>query len=139
MSWSTTGGVGAQAVAKAFYEGRKLKRGNCRTDGSTYWLFDHAIARRIPDDQLAAAVIDKIQNGGNRARLEFSMAGYVNNTTIAHLDALGVRVSRKSYKPYVNGCRINPSAWYTPEELAALKPEPRKPRFVNLTAELFEA
>lgn len=42
----------ATAVAKAFYAGRSRKGGNCRTDGTTYFLYDNAIARRIDDKDL---------------------------------------------------------------------------------------
>ncbi len=141
MYASTSPGPGAQAVAKAFYEGYKLKRGNCETDGATYWLFGHAIARRIPDHLLPDAVERTLAGGTWPCRLlEYSWAGWPTNTATAHLKALGVRAHR-SGGPCFNGVPVDPCRWYSPEEIAVLKPpvkaKAKATKFVNLTADLF--
>ena len=142
MGWGqrSGSGPGAQAVAAAFYAGKTLKRGNCQTDGTTYKLFGNTIARRIDDRDILAAVSATLEgrNWGCR-KLEYSWAGWVTSTTAAHLDALGVRAHR-SGGPRLNGMPCEGNRWYSPEEIAALKPPPVKvkaPRFVNTTLPLF--
>lgn len=150
MAWGGNhGGKGAREVAAAFYAGRKLTRGNCRTDGKTYWLFDHPIARRVPPEDVAEVVADQLVNGDAPRLLEFSWAGYPTQTTEAHLEALGVPSvwkgsdsKREPRKPEICGKPVDPNRWYTLEEAAALpayEPPPRRPhtRFVNLTKPLF--
>jgi hypothetical protein len=141
MGWSTSSGPGSQAVAAAFYVGKKLKRGNCETDGSNYFLFGNCIARRIRDEDIPMVVADVLS--GKRApsrKLEYRWA-YVSNTTQAHLDALGIRAHRANGKPHINGVPVNPARWYTPDEIAALKAPVKVPRAVerrcNATLEMF--
>ena len=148
MTWGGNhGGKGAREVAAAFYAGRKLTRGNCRTDGRTYWLFDNAIARRVPPEDVAAVVADKLGNGEAPRLLEFSWAGFPTQTTEAHLEALGVpgvwkgtSNKREPRKPEICGRPVDSSRWYTLEEAAALPVyvKPSRPRrFVNVTRPLF--
>lgn len=150
MAWGGVhGGKGAREVAAAFYAGRRLTRGNCKTDGRTYWLFDNAIARRVPPEDVAAVVADKLVNGEAPRLLEFSWAGFPTQTTEAHLEALGVpgvwrgsESKREPRKPEICNRPVNPKQWYTLEEAAALpayeKPQRcSRPRFVNATMPLF--
>lgn len=151
MAWGGNhGGKGAREVAAAFYEGRTLKRGNARTDGRTYWLFDHPIARRVPPEDLVEVVTRKLTTGEGPRLLEFSWAGWATATTQAHLDALGVPLAwkgsesqREPRKPELCGKPVDASAWYTLEQ-AATRPayvrpprKSRKPQSVNLTQPMF--
>lgn len=149
MAWGGNhGGKGAREVAAAFYKGRRLTRGNCRTDGRTYWLFDKAIARRVPPEDVPMAVAEALTGEHTARLLEFSWAGHATKTTEAHLDALGVRAWKGSESrrhprpPEINGKPVDSRTWYTLEELADMpvyvEPPRRKlTRFVNLTAPLF--
>lgn len=42
----------------------------------------------------------------------FTLAGWVSNTTISRLRALGVDVYRKDYKPMYEGREIDSAEWY---------------------------
>ena len=42
----------------------------------------------------------------------FSLAGWVSNTTMSRLRALGVDVYRKDYKPMHDGMEIDSAEWY---------------------------
>lgn len=142
-SWGTSAGNGAKAVAEAFYAGKTRKRGNCETDGRTYRLFGKAIAKRIPEDEISDAVAAKLDGRSVGRPLEFSFAGYRTRTTQRHLDALGIRASIYGGVTRMNGKKVDSYGWYTLEEIEALPDDPpkpvRKPRFVNLTMELFPA
>jgi hypothetical protein len=150
MGWNSRGSGApgtAQTVAKAFYEGRACKRGNCETDGTAYRLFGNVIARRNPNWSIDKAVAAKLLDEPFAARLEFTWCGYVTDTTARHLNALGCAAQRsRNYddKPATMfGREVHPGLWYTPEELRERPewtPAPKKqraPRFVNMTAPLF--
>lgn len=151
MAWGgyQGGGKGAREVAAAFYAGRRLRRGNARTDGRTYWLFDNAIARRVPEDDILETVTRQLTHGDAPRLLEFSWAGWCTPTTESHLDALGVPMAwkgsentREPRQPEICGKPVDPHGWYTLEEAAALpayeQPTKRKQtRFVNMTLPLF--
>lgn len=147
MAWGWSGGKGASEVVEAFFAGKKRKRGNCETDGETYWLFGHAIAQRCPNTMTPAEHVFKIlMNEKIRPEFEFSFAGWPTVTTCAHLDALGLRASRANNTPRINGYVVDPSAWYTKATLAlqpmetdeeAARRVRREKRFVNMTGELF--
>lgn len=149
MGWGGNhGGKGAREVAAAFYAGRRLTRGNAKTDGRTYWLFDKAIARRESTDDIPALVAKKLVSGRALRVLEFTWAGWPTPTTEAHLTALGVpgvwkgsESQRRPRKPELCGKPVDPSTWYTYGELDSLPqyvPPPRRKitRFVNLTMPL---
>lgn len=149
MAWGNSGGKGAREVAAAFYEGRKLRRGNACTDGRTYWLFDHPIARRVPPDDIPEIVAQALEGKDTQRLLEFSWAGWATPTTEAHLEALGLRAwkgsenQREPRKPELNCKPVEVSCWYTLEELAAMPvyvAVPKKPRAapsINHTLPLF--
>lgn len=142
MAWgSSSSGPGSRAVAAAFYAGKKLKRGNCETDGRRYLLFGNVIARRITDDDVPLAVAQTLEGRDWGCRkLEFCWAGWASNTTCAHFDALGLRAGRWGGVARFNDIPVDHNRWYTPTEIAALKPPPVKakaPRIVNLTLPLF--
>ena len=119
----------ARTVAKAFYEGRACKRGNCHTDGQYYWLENTIIARRIKAEDVLPRLTAALLHGRPARMLEFSYNGWPTKMTARHLSALGADA-------YVYGiknpdCRLggNPCGsfdWYTPEEIAELKPAPVK-------------
>ena len=153
MSWGfgyacNSGGKGAREVAEAFYAGKKRTRGNAHTDGRTYFLFDHPIARRTPVEEIPEMVAEKLLGNNPPRLLEFSWAGYATSTTEAHLKALGVPGAwkgtwnqREPRKPEICGRPVDCSRWYTLEEAAALpkyEPPPKQKRteFVNLTPRL---
>lgn len=141
----------ARTVAKAFYEGRYCRRGNCETDGEAYYLEGNVIARRVNTPERVAADLEAAANGLEPPRYgwrreEFSFAGWPTKMTARHLCALGIDA-------YVYGIK-NPDArlggnpcdaykWYSREEIAALPPAvpkpKREPKFVNLTPDLFES
>lgn len=150
MNW-VSGGVPETAciVAKAFYAGKKCKRGNCETNGHIYWLHNSVIARRIaPEDILAAVTAALEGTPWDRRELEFRFAGWATKTTARHLMALGVNAScigMKNPSPRINDIEVDSSRWYSPAEIDELRPPPpvvkvfRQPGFVNRTAELFPA
>lgn len=151
MSWG--GGWGnhapntAREVAKAFYEGRKRKRGNCETDGNTYWLEGHAIARRVKAEDVLEHIAQNISCGQKRPLLEFTFAGWPTKMTARHLTALGINAESYGIKEpriYLDGKPCEPSVWYSKEDIKnlppkapVLKPKPRESGFVNLTLPLF--
>lgn len=122
MGWTTSSGPGNRAVAEAFYAGRRLKRGNCHTNGSTYYLFDNAIAHRIQEEDIPKAIAHNLLGVGRPRRLlEYSWAGWIKNTTQAHLHALGVFAYRSDGNTYLNKAKVDASQWYTPDELILLR------------------
>lgn len=140
----------AREVAAAFYAGKKCKRSNCRTDGETYWLFDNAIAKRIKDDDIAAAVAANLLGQSTKRLVEYTWAGWLTDTTERHLKALGVpgvwkgRDSKRDpHPPTICDKPVSSTEWYTLEEAAQLPMyvPPQKPRrgqpLVNLTKPLF--
>ena len=136
MSWG--GGWGnhtpdtARTVAKAFYAGRACKRGNCRTDGENYWLENACIARRIKSEDVLTRLTAALVHGHSARMLEFSYGGWPTKMTARHLCALGVDADVYGIKN--PDCRLNnrpcgSDVWYTPEEIAELKPVP--PKFIK--------
>lgn len=149
MEWGGNhGGKGAREVAAAFYAGRRLTRGNAKTDGRTYWLFDKPIARRVHEDDAAEMVAKALTGQDHPRMLEFTWAGWPTKTTEAHLDALGVYAwkgtenKREPRKPEMCGKPVDDSTWYTLDELRTMPAyvaPPKRPqvRFINLTRPLF--
>lgn len=116
-------------VAKAFYDGRTLKRSNCRTDGCTYWFVDHQgweveIARRLSTEGGILAHVEAALNGlPHRKPLEFSTAGWRTHTTARHFCALGLKaecISTKTPRFRVNGRYIPDewAGWFTLDDVA---------------------
>jgi len=147
FGWSNHTPQTAKTVAKAFYAGRTCRRGNCRTDGSYYWLVNTIIARRIDDEDIPEAII-RVMKGieMDRRLLEFSFNGWPTKMTARHLCALGVNASAfglKSPKAQFRGIPVDDTKWYTPEEINELRLPPEQPKrlrrekFVNMTMELF--
>lgn len=115
----------AKTVAKAFYAGRSRKGGNCRTDGTTYFLYDNAIARRIDNKDLPFFVAQRLEGKVVRRPLEFSWAGWFTTTTARHLSALGVNASVSGRYAFFDGKCIDPShsdEWFTLEEIEHMPP-----------------
>jgi hypothetical protein len=142
-SWGSSASQSAIDVAAAFYEGRKLKRSSCETDGETYWYSKAPIARRIKPEDLPRAMERTLAGGKWVCRpLEFRFF-YEDRATARHLKALGLDATYngKHKGPRVNGNPIVTERWYTPAEIATLKPAPPPPpkptKFVNLTLPLF--
>jgi len=142
----------ARTVAKAFYEGRPCKRGNCRTDGETYWLENTPIARRIKPENVPHYVMGAILgHRTDRRLLEFSYNGWSTKMTARHLCALGINahvVGIKNPICQLGGKPCSGRDWYTKEEIATLPEAVAKPlrvarvraaseSFVNLTMPLF--
>ena len=133
----------AKDVAAAFYAGRPCKRGNCETDGETYWLFDNAIARRT-DTALVVARLLLNKPEGPKYPLEFSFAGWPTSTTVRHLRALGVDASIRHGQPLICDRAVARNTWYSKREIDHLleepkyeEPRPSRSQFVNLTLPLF--
>lgn len=155
-SWGTSPPETAQTVAKAFFAGKKRKRGNCRTDGRTYYLFGVPIARRIPEADYIDVITHALETGQlPPPKLQFSWNGWPTRTTSRHLRALGVNASVQGLKNpriFFDGKRLPPdkeSAWWSLEEIANMQsyeepPPPPRPRtlpreeFVNFTLDLFD-
>lgn len=152
MSWGGGSGKTARAVAQAFFDGKPRKRGNVHTDGTTYFLFNNAIARRVSDNEVPDVVARVLlgENPVRRQRFEVSWAGWPTATTERHLDALGVPGAwkgsdsqRNPRPPEICGKPVDAHAWYTLADAAARPAwtEPPKRRraepFVNLTMPLF--
>jgi hypothetical protein len=144
----------AKRVARAFYKGRKAgKEGYCHTDGTTYWLFGNAIARRVPDAEIPDNIYAALMGQRSRRPLEFTWAGWPTPTTARHLSALGVNAvvrGRKRPELYLNGKPCYANIWYSPEDIEHLpeeQPKPPRPHplipppvlFVDLTPDLFES
>lgn len=147
--WGNHAPETARTVAKAFYEGKARVRGNCRTDGDTYYLENSSIARRIKPDDIPIYVAKKIEGYTTvRRPLEFSFNGWPTKMTARHLSALGIKaevIGIKEPKCYLNGKPCDPRKWYTKEEIEMLPKEvPKVPRvrraperYVELTLPLF--
>jgi hypothetical protein len=137
----------AKTVAKAFYAGRSCKRGNCETDGRTYWLEGSAIASRVPEDELAEQVARALQGKIYQYALAFNFAGYATQMTCRHLRALGVDAEIKRghlfgprggvgefYNvPCMNGRAVRSTGWVTPDEFNS-GPRWRQPEYAILAA-----
>lgn len=83
MGWGGYhGGKGAREVAAAFYTGRKLTRGNARTDGRTYYLFNNPIAMRIPPEDIPEAVARALTSDDAPRMLEARL----NNVSVGQVD-----------------------------------------------------
>lgn len=151
MSWGGGNNKGAREVAAAFYAGKARKRGNCWTDGRTYFLYNHPIARRLHEDDVVKMVQARLMNEHyQRPGPEFTWAGWCTQTTARHLDALGVPNAHPGSSsqhdprpPTICGKPVDDTAWYTLAEAVALPeyvPPPKRKRtvFVNITEPLFE-
>ena len=143
--WSNHLPETARLVAKAFYAGRERKRSNCYTDGETYWLFGHAIARRTDVPKRVAYLLEHDGKGSPPSYpLSFRFAGYPTPTTCRHLRALGVEADlirrRDDRIALISGKEVEWFTWYTKDEIDELDPyvpPVKRPKFVNLTMELF--
>lgn len=145
----------ARTVAKAFYEGRRCRRGNCRTDGFAYYLEETAIAVRRPPEVIAANVAAMLLSETGTIKLscvplEFTFGGWPTKMTARHLSALGIDaevIGVKNPECYLDGKPCSSGVWYTPEQIKALPPKPPPPpkplkpphlrKFINLTPDLF--
>lgn len=126
MGWGYAGGngKGASDVAARFFSGKPLTRGNYKTDGETFWLFGHAIAKRCEDTRtITERVASTLLQEWHRPEFEFSWAGYDTATTCNALNTLGVRASRSGGVTRVDGHIVNCSAWYTRKDLESLPTE----------------
>ena len=111
MGWGGGWGTGApetaRVVAKAFYEGRPCKRGNCETDGESYWLEGHTIARRVDvPSRVAYMMIHDREQPKTGHKLSYSFAGWPTKMTARHLSALGLNAECRGTKdpsPRFNG------------------------------------
>lgn len=111
----------SREVVEAFYAGRKRTRGNARTDGRTYWLFGNAIAQRVPPEDVPEVIAESLVSGRKAPPLlAYSFAGWATQTTARHLCALGVIARVNKDGTFVNGAKVDASAWYEPAELEAL-------------------
>lgn len=160
----TSPGSSARAVAKAFYEGRSLKRTNCWTDGERYYLYENIIARRVSlPHRIARKLLDEYDAIDVKPpiELEITWSGWPTWTTARHLKALGFEASPGRSKnnerskwwepPLINGVAVpihdfthvfrlsQMPLWHRPEH-------PTKPifidgrlreKFVNATLPLF--
>jgi len=136
-SWGSSPGQNARDLAKAFYEGRSLKRGKCVTDGETYRVHGSVIAWRIKDEDVADVVARLVLGGRWHCRLlEFSFGGIGDKQNARHLQALGVKATYRSKADgaQINGCPVDITRRYTLEEIAALKPAPIVPPKVVVRA-----
>lgn len=148
MGWRRDFGVTHRTMAEAFHAG--LNRGNAdyirvervyeQRDYAglsyiEYRLYGNVIARRIAPEDLPNHIAWAIEKGVNaREELEFSFAGWVRDTTMRHLNALGVRaetVLENEYGPrggikagrrvaLLNGREVNPNEFYGLRRLAAM-------------------
>lgn len=81
------GDKGAREVAHALLDGRPYKRGNARTDGTTYYLHGNPIARVVeapPEVRVKARILGYSPRG----HLELSWAGWPTQTTERHINAV---------------------------------------------------
>lgn len=133
----------AKDVAAAFYAGRECRRSGCETDGETYYLCGHAIARRTDIPKRVAMTLIN-QRLPAAYPLQFSFAGWSTSTTVRHLLALGVPASISRGQALIHGVAVDSHCWYLKLEIDQLADQPkydprpkREPRFVNLTLPLF--
>lgn len=131
----------AYDVSKAFLAGKKCTRSNCRTDGEFYILVSSCIARRVRDEDRTENIANLLAGKPYRKPMEFSFAGWGTTMTARHLSAFpGINAEVRQGVCFINGKEVTAGRWYTPEEIAALPvwvPPKPKPKFVNLTMELF--
>jgi len=146
--WGDHAPATARAVAKAFWEGRTCKRGNCRTDGETYFLEETAIAHR---KDVSLRVAYRLANDGAEMSFVapeepiFSFAGWPTKMTARHLCALGIRATcygLKNPSPRFNEIEVSSGSWFTRAEIEALEappvvPKPPRETRCNKTLELF--
>ena len=117
MAWGYAG-KGASIVRNAFWEGRTRKVGNARTDGLVYYLFDNAIARRLPGaTPLHELVIAKLEGVTLKPDFEFRFAGWPTTTTCSHLEVFGLSASIRQSTPRINGRIVDVYTWYTEKTL----------------------
>jgi hypothetical protein len=115
---------GAREVARAFREGRCLTKGNARTDGTTYYLFDNPIARKGPADaalQVKARLLDD-----DTQLLHLSWAGWPTKSTERHLNVVCAEFGRLG-RAWCKNARKDPrpmwitKGWEIPNDPAAEK------------------
>jgi hypothetical protein len=151
-SWGNSPGDNAKALAKAFYEGRELRRGKSyvefhRFEPRIEYHYDGAvIAWYTPASKLIEMIADRLTEGVQSRRwpLQFR-CHYGTKAEARHLKALGLEAEwQYDKKPFLLfGVDAIGEGWHTIEEWKAtpkwaeppklLRPE----RFVNLTMPLF--
>jgi hypothetical protein len=89
-----------------------------------YKLYGHTIARCTPHGQEHVELAKMLRGEKHRKPFEFSFAGYPTPTTARHLSVLGLRAEVHGIKSPVctiNGVLVDPSAWYTLDDLRTMK------------------
>lgn len=144
MGWRRDWGVTHRTMAEAFHAGKERRKGEYVSVGNgEYRIYRNLIARRIAPEDLPNHIAWAIENGVNaREELEFSFAGWLTDTTMRHLNALGVRaetVRENEYGPrggvkagrtvaLLNGREVDPGKFYGLKRLADMpkwkQPEP---------------
>lgn len=120
----------AKIVAAAFKEGRPRKRNNCESWDGSYYLVNSVIAEGYYPGHEHINTMRVLEGLKPLNPVRFSFAGWPTKMTARHLSALGIKAECwgiKNPKCYMNGKPVNPSRWYTLEDIEALPPEPPKP------------
>lgn len=141
MGWRRDWGVTHREFAEAFHAGRSRRNSYIAVVDGEYRIWGHAIARRISDEDYPDHIAWALESNLNaREQLEFSFAGYLTDSTIRHLNALGVRaetVRENEYGPrggvkagrvvaLLNGREVDPGKFYGLKRLADM-PKWRQP------------
>lgn len=143
FGWGNHAPQTAKDVAKAFYAGKACKRGNCQTDGETYWLYGNAIAKRIREEDILEEVGRALEGKSTIAALQFRWHSWPTQCTARHLNALKAKAEVRGGQTYFDGKPCFMDRWYTPREIEELPPEvvppPRRRRnaFVQMPGVLF--
>lgn len=117
---------GAEEVAKAFWDGRKLKRGNARTDGKFYYLFDNAIVSSGPPNE-AEAVRGRLLGRLVGSEWYFTFAGWVTQSTLRHISVavpfyrqLSISRGRAYFMLGEQRVELDSNRWYNVYDLSEL-------------------
>jgi len=82
-------------IKQAFEQGKPLKKGNTRTDGTSVFLHGNEIIKRDPSGLVLA-----------------TLAGWNTPTTRERVNGItGLGIHQVNFVPMLNGCEIDSSDW----------------------------
>ena len=84
-----------EQIKQAFEQGKALKKGNTRTDGTSVFLHGNEIVKRDPSGLVLA-----------------TLAGWNTPTTRERVNGItGIGIYQKNFVPMLNGCEIDSFDW----------------------------
>lgn len=117
---------GAEHIAALLRSGESGHRGNARTDGKFYYLFDNAIVSIGPPNE-AEAVRGRLLGRNVESEWYFTFAGWVTRSTLRHIGVAspyGRRLSISRGRAYCllgeQRVELDSGRWYNSYDLAEL-------------------